>query len=193
MQDASPDFAWLAIGVPVLIAALGVFWLSVHLRGRKVRELAERVDLAYTGLAERALEQFRALQAELNALIPPDDEPFDPTSVVLDPAKLVGPAMRGLRIVRRHSQVGRHYRHLLAVCSIAKYLSATFCLLLVGLLVGYYFVFATPVLWAPLLWGCVAVGVGGVITLGVYAGLTTKVDAAIERSRPGPGVSGGEE
>lgn len=103
MQAAVPDSAWLALGVTLLLAAVAVFWRSVHLRGRKVRELAEPVDLARTGLAERALEEFRSLQGELNALVPPDDEPFDPTTVVLDPAKLVDPAKRGLRIVRRQA------------------------------------------------------------------------------------------
>lgn len=192
MQAAVPDSAWLALGVTLLLAAVAVFWRSVHLRGRKVRELAEPVDLARTGLAERALEEFRSLQGELNALVPPDDEPFDPTTVVLDPAKLVDPAKRGLRIVRRQSRVDRQYRQLLSVCSIAKYLSATFCLLLAGLLLSYYFAFATVLLWVVLFWGCVAAAVAGIVVVAVYAGLTTKVDAAIERSRPGPGAAGGE-
>jgi hypothetical protein len=187
-----PDPAWgFGLGGAAFVLGVTILGFGVHARGRTFARLADAVDLAFAGLAERALEQLRSLQRELNETLPAARGTIDPGEIVFDPGRLEQPARSGVATLRRQRRVRTEFRWLLRVCSVIKYVAAGFLVADLAATACYFFVFQNPYLWTRLAWITAGVAGVGCLLLTAYVYLNTRVETSIERARPNPGARSG--
>lgn len=180
---SAPNIDWITgVGVVVLIAAIGMVWQTVHLRQKAHDDWVLKVNFAYAGLHGKATDLFQELRAAIDAVIPPPGAPFDPGSVVEDPAPVGRIAKRAVRVLRERMRIRRQFQAFLITCSVAKWASVAF---VVGVLVAillYTFTFSMTTLWHGALY-CVAVLLAfGVVVFAIYIFFQSRLQQSYEHS-----------
>jgi hypothetical protein len=128
---ADQRIAALGVCVALLLPAFPALWKAAHLRGDTITRWREEVDVAYSGLTERAVEALRDLQAQADHLLG-DMDTFDPMLAVVDPEPLAAQAARFNKLLRVRDPLRRRYNRQLRLVSLGSYLVAVYA---VGLLV----------------------------------------------------------
>lgn len=184
-MTGAPDPSWgFGLGGTVFVASLAALWGGVVLRGKTNSRLRQSVDLAYAGLAERAIMEFQHLQGRLVEFLPDSGAPFDPAAVVADPNVLEKAAKKGVRALRERQAIKDHFRRILAVCSVLKWVAASFTLLVALATAAYFFFFDAALLWQSLGWSSAGVALVGAALIAAYAVLEAKIERCIEDSDP---------
>jgi hypothetical protein len=166
--------AVLGLGAACIVPALGLLWKSASLRGDEFEKWADRVDVAYAGLSERAIQHLRDLQKATDDLLGDPAVGFVPDLAVVDPgplAKLTGKFERALVARRR---LRWRFNSVMSLCAVAP------------VLVLVYVVGATAALTYYVEWHRVRwIGIAGLITAGaaIVAGTLLVVSYAYLDSR----------
>lgn len=163
--------AALAVCAALLLPAFPALWKAAQLRGDTITRWRDRVDVAYSGLTERAIEALRDLQAEADQILG-DMGTFDPLLAVADPGPLAAQAMRFNKLLRARGLLRRRYNRQLRLVSLGSYLVAAYA---VGLIVvGAYLADTEQVHWT--LWAGVALAGAALVAGGVLLGFYTYVE-----------------
>lgn len=186
-----PDPAWgFGLGGAVFLVSATASWASVHLRGRTHKRLKQEVDIAFEGLAQRAIDVLQELRSHLNSVLPDPNGPFDPLDVIMDPSVLEPPAKRGVRVLRQRHRIRREFHLLLKICSALKYFAVAFMLLVLGSTSLYFFLFSKPEVWQSFCWLTAGVAFGAGLLVAAYGVLEARIQASIEDAHPIDTVSG---
>lgn len=180
-----PDPVWgFGLGGTVFIASLAMFWGGLHLRGTTRDRIRQDIDIALAGLSEEAARVLRVLQAELAALLPDPSEPFDPLTVIVDPARVESQAKRGIRILKQRDRLPRRFSQILVVCNCLKYTSVAFALTTLLATALYFLDFSHPKTWESACWLDVAIAVIGVLAVTAYSVLNSRIQTSFEAADP---------
>jgi hypothetical protein len=178
---AQPDPAWgLGLGGAVFLIAVGAVWGSVHLREKAYDNWAQKVELAFAGLQDRATDIFEELRDAIDAVVP--RARFDPTTVVADPAPVGRLANRAVKVLRERMRIRRQFKTLLVICSVAKWLSFAFAAAVFFSTVLYFFQYKNAFLWQTLSWISAAFFVLGVAVVFFYSFIEGRLQQSYEHS-----------
>jgi len=175
--------AALAVCAVFLLPAFPALWKAAQLRGDTITRWRDRVDVAYSGLTERAVEALRHLQAQANQLLG-DMDTFDPLLAVADPEPLAAQATRFNKLLRARAMLRRRYNRQLRLVGLGSFLVAAYA---VGLIVvGAYLADGEHVDWT--FWAGVALAgaalVAGGLLLGFYTYIENKLAGAEVMAAP---------
>ena len=117
--------AVLGLGAACIVPSLALVWHSSSLRGDIFSKWAERVDIAYAGLSESAVDLLRRLQAETDRLLG-NPKAVSPTLVIEDPGPLVKLTRRFYRAITARKKLRRRFNLLVRMCTVAPFLAGGF-------------------------------------------------------------------
>lgn len=160
----------LVIGtfLTLFLAGVGATWKAATLRHSVIAEWEGRRSLAVGQLNQRAVEALIELQGQISAVLPSEDERFDPSRVVADPGTMLRlVSVYQLAIVSRE-RIDRYHGWALRVGPISV---ASCGFFLLGLLTGL------PCLLISGLAGWIFLGLG-LFTSGVF-GLLVALTARV--------------
>jgi hypothetical protein len=177
--------AVLAVCVALLLPAFPALWKAAQLRGDTIGRWRARVDIAHSGLTERAIEALRDLQAQANQLLGGMDT-FDPLLAMADPGPLATQATRFNKLLRARGLLRRRYDRQVRLVGFGCYLVAAYALGLV--VICLYVGGAEHACWT--LWAGVALAgaafIAGGLLLGIYAYIENKLTGAEIMAAPPP-------
>jgi len=170
--------AALSLGAACIVPALGLLWKSSSLRGDVFAKWAERVDIAYAGLSERAVLLLRQLQNDIDSLLGDPETNFIPDLVVEDPGPLVKVTRKFDRIICARRKLRRRFNLMVWSCACAPFLVGVF-IVGAGLAVLDYAKFVTSFHFGPIgIIGCaVTLAVGGIV-VAAYSYLNWRLTSA---------------
>jgi hypothetical protein len=108
--------AILGLGVAFALPAAAGIWRAATLRSDTFDKLADRVDIAYSGLSELALQRLRDVQGKTDEHLGEVDSNFDPSLAVADPGELVGLTRQFEAAVTVRDKLGFRFDTLLYIC-----------------------------------------------------------------------------
>jgi len=184
--------AALGVCVLFLLPALPALWKAAQLRGDTIARWRDRVDVAYSGLTERAVAALNELQAQANQLYG-DMNAFDPLLAVVDPAPLAAQATRFNQLLRARGLLRRRYSHQLRLVSLGTYLVAVYAAGLVE--ATAYLAGAQHMDW--MIWVGITVAGAALLAGGVLLGFYTYIEnrltgAEIMAAPPTAPATGGD-
>ncbi|WP_022885761.1 hypothetical protein [Glaciibacter superstes] len=180
---AHPDPVWgLGLGATVFLIASGAVWGSVHLRENAHDNWARKVDVAFAGLQERATDIFEELRNAIDAVVPPAGAPFDPKTVVADPAPVGKLAKYAVKVLKERMRIRRQFKTFLVICSIAKWLSFVFAGAVFISTALYFFQYANTLLWQTASWIAASIFGLGVVVVILYSGIEGRLQQSYEHS-----------
>lgn len=185
LGGTEPSIEWgVGIGAAAFFVSLPMFWAGIHLRGRTDDRLRAKVDLAYAGLAEKAIDALEALRDELDRFLPDASAPFDPQDAFADPATVESAAKRGVAALRMRGMIQTRFLLMLRVATLLKLgtVALTTGVLLTTL--TYLLFFALKPLWFSLLIVTLISAAFCVATLVIYERLEARIQASVEAANP---------
>lgn len=174
---ADQRIAALGVCVALLLPAFPALWKAAQLRGDTIARWRDRVDVAYSGLTERAVEALLDLQAQANQLLG-SSGPFDPLLAVVDPEPLAAQATRFNKLLRARGLLRSRYNKQLRLVGLGSYLIGAYAVGLV--VVAAYYGDVDQVNWT--MWGGIAVAgaalVAGAVLLSFYTYIENRLTGA---------------
>lgn len=158
----------LALGVALIVPALGVLWKCSSLRGDLFNKWNERVDIAEAGLSEHAIGLLRELQDRTDLLLGQENSSeFDPALALADPAPLTRITRKFHRAIVARKRLARRFALLVLLGAVAPFLVIPY--LLGSVLAFAYYSELYSGHWAAS-WGIVlavsSLGLGAFLVLG---------------------------
>lgn len=184
---AEPIIEWgLGLGFTAFITAIIAVWGGLHLRMRTYRYWQEDVDIAFADLQDRAAEVFADLRSEIDVFTPPKDAPFNPFTVIADPAPVGKLAKRAVRVLNERRRIKDQFESLLGICNLAKWFSIAFAGSVL-LSTSFYFLFyENSILWiSAVVVTAILFAICILIVLG-YATLSSLLQSSYEHSKDIP-------
>jgi hypothetical protein len=174
----------LALEVALLLVAFPLLWKSASLRGDQYNKWDARVEIAYAGLSERALQCLREIRSHSDALVDDPKAPFEPDLALADPAPLRRITQDFTKLLTARQRLRSRFHQMLLICRVCPFVLGIFVVSMIVIVLASFAVL-TPI-WADQ----IALGVAasaaliGVIILALYTYLNWHLSSAESMGRP---------
>lgn len=188
-QDLPPEPVielGLGLGFTAFLASVIAVWGGLHLRMRTFRDWEENVEIAFSDLQDRATEVFSQLRTEIDIFSPPTDAPFNPMTVIADPAPLGKLAKRAVRVLNERRRLKDQFEVLLKICSLAKWFSILFAVSVLVSTFFYFLFYENTALWAAATIATIALFIICVLIVLGYATFSSLLQSSYEHSKDKP-------
>lgn len=108
MTEQTIEWRILTVAIGLLVTLIGVIWRLSGAKSELHKSWRDRISLMESGLEELASEKLLALRGMVNDLLGEENR-FDPTRVVENPAKVKAPAREFLVLLKKRRRVRQYF------------------------------------------------------------------------------------